>query len=56
MKVKFLLILLLLTACSNNYDRTNNPDCWKSARETCTEENRINSGNIRGGNIGGTGN
>ncbi len=54
MKLKFIIILFLLSTCSNNYDY--NPDCWKTARESCNEENRINSGNIRGGNIGGSGN
>jgi hypothetical protein len=55
-KSKVIVILLLLTTCLNNYDITNNPDCWKSVRETCNEDNRINSGNIRDGNIGVTGN
>ena len=40
----------------NSNDLSNNPDCWKSAKGSCMEEKRINSGNIRSGNIGGTGN
>ena len=54
MKLKILIFLILFLSCSNNYEY--NPDCWKTARETCNEENRINSGNMRNGNIGGTGN
>lgn len=56
MTVRFLAFIIIFFSCSSNNDLSNNPDCWKSAKGSCMEEKRINSGNIRSGNIGGTGN
>lgn len=56
MTVRFLAFIIIFFSCSSSNDFSNNPDCWKSAKGSCMEEKRINSGNIRSGNIGGTGN
>ena len=56
MTVRFLAFIIIFFSCSSSNDLSNNPDCWKGAKGSCMEEKRINSGNIRSVNIGGTGN
>ena len=51
----FVVIFLLFSFCSaTSYEY--NPDCWKTDRETCNEQNRINSGNLGNNPSGGAGN
>ena len=51
----FVVIFLLLSFCStSSYDY--NPDCWKTDRETCNEQKRINPGNLGNNPSGGSGN
>ena len=49
------VIFLLFSFCSaTSYEY--NPDCWKTDRETCKEQKRINSGNLGNNPSGGAGN
>ena len=49
------VIFLLFSFCSaTSYEY--NPDCWKTDRETCNEQKRINPGNLGNNPSGGSGN
>ena len=51
----FIVFFLLFSFCStSSYEY--NPDCWKTDRETCNEQKRINSRNVGNNLSGGAGN
>ena len=50
--IVFILFFCFCSTPSYEYNR----DCWKTDRETCNEQNRINSGNLGNNPSGGAGN
>ena len=51
----YVVIFFLFSFCSaRSYEY--NHDCWKTDRETCNEQKRINSGNLGNNPSGGAGN